>query len=580
MEIKQKCEALKTKLKGVSWSELIYRLVLSWFMVSIFYMANTDLRFTDFAYFSEIKLYVLVITVLVVWVLLCMIKNKRFILWLMLISTLLYALISAIGKSSFGFAVGLCAACGVVLVFTDIGQLKLPTHRSVPWIFAVVMIGLMTAFIGYLCCLYYLNHWTPCYDFGLFAQMFHNMKETGLPLITCERDTLLSHFAVHFSPVFYLILPFYMLLPDPCTLLVIQGLVVASGIIPLLLICKRHSLSNHACCLFSLIYALYPCFTGGCFYYLHENNFLAPLILWFVYFSEKQKLVPQLIFLALTLCVKEDAVLYTVMAALYFMVSQKKFKRYILMIAISVIYFIVVTYILSHYGDGVMTGRYDNYIYDESGSLLTAVKAVIKNPIYVLTQCFTEKKLIFILKMLLPLAFMPIMTKKASRYILIVPFLLINLMTSYSYQFDIGFHYCFGSGCLLIYLAVLNYADLKKPKLLLYSAFCSLIIFTAIYSPRNEYLKAYDSQQTERETIDRAFSLIPDDASVACSTFFVANLSEHSELYQLETTKQTAEYYAIDLRYTTDEIHIDDYLNDSFETVFFENNIVAVFRRK
>ena len=38
---------------------------------------------------------------------------------------------------------------------------------------------------------------------------------TGLPDVSCERDVLMSHFAVHISPIYYLLLPFYALFPSP-----------------------------------------------------------------------------------------------------------------------------------------------------------------------------------------------------------------------------------------------------------------------------------------------------------------------------------------------------------------------------
>ena len=47
-----------------------------------------------------------------------------------------------------------------------------------------------------------LSFSTPTYDFGIFAQMFHQMRATGLPNTTLERDGLLSHFAVHVSPIY------------------------------------------------------------------------------------------------------------------------------------------------------------------------------------------------------------------------------------------------------------------------------------------------------------------------------------------------------------------------------------------
>ena len=580
MDIKERFNTILGRMKSLTVSEILYKLFLSWLLVSVLFIAVSKPAFTDNYFFTEIDLTAFIAATAGAWLILCQIKSKRFLTSLMLITALVYAVLAAVGFSDFGFSLGLCAAVGVIIFFSDTDAIKLTMHRSVPWIVMVITIGIMTAFVGLLCCLYYKNHWTPNYDFGLFAQMFENMRKTGLPLITCERDRLLSHFAVHFSPVYYLILPIYLLLPSPTTLLVVTAFIAASGAVPLMLICRDHKLSEKACCAFAVIYALYPCISGGCFYYLHENVFLAPMLLWFIYFTEKRKTIPQTAFMILTLSIKEDASLYLIVIMLYFMISDRKIKRHLAFFIIPVVYFITVTLLLKNLGEGVMTGRYDNYIYDNSGSLFTAVTAVIKNPVYVLSQIFTEQKFIFILKMMLPVAFLPVLTKKLPRYILLVPFLLINLMTAYKYQYDIFYHYCFGSGAVLLYLAVINYSDLKRPKVLLFSLFSSVIVFVCLFNPRNKYIRSYEDQTIQRETIDRALAMVPRDESVSASTFFIANLYDCEEIYELETTKNTTRYYVIDLRYTTPEVNINEYLNDDFETVFFEKDIIAVFMRK
>lgn len=580
MDIKAKKFDLKNRLRELKASEMIFKLFLSWLLISCFYIAKSEPKFTEKAFFAGIDLRFFIGAAVIVWIILCLIRSKRFVNSLMLITSLAYAVLAAVDYSNFGFSLGLCTAVGIVIFFSDISPIRIPMHKSVPWIVMAVTAALMTAFVGLFCCLYYKNHWTPNYDFGLFSQMFENMRRTGLPLITCERDKLLSHFAVHFSPVFYLILPVYMLLPSPITLLIVSVVIVASGAVPMLMICRNHKLSDKVCCAFMVIFALYPCFSGGCFYYLHENNFLVPFLLWFIYFCEKRKLIPQIIFMLLTLSVKEDAALYLIVIAAYFAAHDKKLKRNLLFIIIPLVYFIVITVLMKSYGDGVMTGRYDNYIYDQSGSLFTAIKAVIKNPVYVLSQSFTEQKFIFILKMLLPLGFLPVLTKKASRFILFSPFLLINLMSTYRYQSDIFYHYCFGSGTLLLYLAAVNYSELKRPKVLLFSLFSSVIVFTCLFNPRNKYFESYELQTTERETIDRALEMVPRDESVAASTFLIANLYDCTEIYELETTKNETKYYVIDMRFTTPEVNINEYLNDDFEAVFFEKDIVAVFMRK
>lgn len=571
---------LKDKFTSVDIPKLLVRLLLSWIMISAFYVANSENIFTSPLFFGEIKLSVFIISVIVLWVVLCKIADQKFINILMILSALVYGVLGAIGYTDFSFSVGCCAAVAMIVFFTDISSVKLRLHWSVTWITAGVLIGGFTFFVGVICCLYYKNHWTSCFDFGLFSQMFYYMKETGQPLITCERDGLLSHFAVHFSPIYYLLLPIYMLIPDPRTLLVMQALIVVSGVIPLMLICKNHKLTEPACFAFAVIYTLYPCFAGGCFTYIHENNFLAPLVLWFMYFCEKGKTIPKIIFAILLLLVKEDAAVYVAVISMYFLFTDKNYKSNLFILILSVIYFVTITHFLAKYGDGVMTGRYNNYIFDNSNSLVSMIWSVLKNPVYVLNQSFTDEKLIFILQMLLPLGFMPFITKNPKRFILIIPFLLINLMTNYQWQYNIGFQYGFGSGALLIYLAVVNYSELKNAKLLLCSLCCSVIIFFGLYYHRSDYFKSYDEATEQREIIDEALSLIPDNASVISSTFFLPNLSQRDEIYELERTKQTAEYYVLDLRYQTEEYSVEDYTGDGFEIVYYEEGVVGVFSKE
>ena len=115
-------------------------------------------------------------------------------------------------------------------------------HKACLW----VTVGLTVLFFLFVsvwtvCRVYSFS--TPTYDFGIFSQMFYHMKESGLPMTTLERDGLMSHFMVHMSPIWYLLLPFYLLVPSPVTLQVLQAAVMASAVIPLCRIGKDHGLS-------------------------------------------------------------------------------------------------------------------------------------------------------------------------------------------------------------------------------------------------------------------------------------------------------------------------------------------------
>ena len=199
------------------------------------------------------------------------------------------------------------------------------------WVYIVVTAVLAFAFFAFVC------DWTvarvrsfstPTYDYGIFSQMFYNMADSGLPLTTVERDGLLSHFAVHVSPIYYLLLPFYCIAPGPETLQILQAAVLASAVVPLWLIGKRHGLNGLQRTLLCALLLLYPAFSGGTGYDIHENCFLTPCILWLFYGIDRRNIPITAIGAVLTLMVKEDAAVYVAVIALWLIVKTAlKYKR-------------------------------------------------------------------------------------------------------------------------------------------------------------------------------------------------------------------------------------------------------------
>lgn len=136
-------------------------------------------------------------------------------------------------------------------------------------------------------------------------------------MTTCERDRVLSHFAVHVSPIYYLFLPFYALFPSPVTLEVLQALLLASAVIPLWRIARRHGLSGVTAGLLCALLLLWPAYAGGTSYDVHENKFLTPLLLWLFDFLDRRCVWGVALFSVLTCMVKEDAPVYVAVIALW-----------------------------------------------------------------------------------------------------------------------------------------------------------------------------------------------------------------------------------------------------------------------
>lgn len=421
-----------------------------------------------------------------------------------------------------------------------------PSHKAHRW----MTVGFSAAFF------LFVSAWTvgrvysfcaPTYDFGIFAQMFYSMKETVLPMTTLERDGLLSHFAVHVSPIYFSLLPFYCLVPTPATLQVLQAAVITSAVIPLWKICKHRGLSGGERMLMCAMLLLYPAYAGGTGYDLHENCFLTPLILWLFYGIDRKNTAVTGTTAILILMVKEDAAVYVAVIALWLTVKtalrfpkldRQNLVTGVLLLAISLGWFLLVTGYLAKSGDGVMTYRYSNFYYDGSSSLLTVIKSVILCPMKAIYECVDTEKLSFIALTLLPLLGLPLLTRRYERYILLIPYLLVNLMSDYPYQHNIFFQYTFGSNAFLVYLTVVNLADLKMERkrliALCVASAVSVVCFAAVIVPQAvRYpvlaVQYHSYYQNIRDTLDT----IPDGASVAATTFYTAYLSGRETLYDI-----------------------------------------------
>lgn len=175
------------------------------------------------------------------------------------------------------------------------------------------------------------------------------------------------------------------------------------------------------------------------------------------------------VFALLVLMVKEDAAIYVAFISLYIFFGRKRFVCGASMFVMTVAYFFFAIFMISHFQSAMIHGaegnmlssRYANIIGDEA-SFLSLIKVFIVDPALYVTESLTSSKLFYILNMFLPLAFLPIITRKPSRWLLLGPIYILNLVTDYPYQHDIGYQYSFGSGALLVYLAAVNLADLSN----------------------------------------------------------------------------------------------------------------------
>lgn len=439
---------------------------------------------------------------------------------------------------------------------------------------------------------------TPSYDFGLFNQMFAYMKETGLPLTTLERDGLYSHFQVHFSPIYYLLLPLYALFPRPETLQIAQLLIVCSGLVPLLLLGRRFQLPFLLQAGVAAAYLLQPGLVLGSFYDLHENCFLAPLVCWLFWAIFQGKFWFSLLFALLLLLVKEDAALYLVSAGLFVffspLLSQQRYRVWpglkkdsaplglvaeppagqpipqpprkglsisasllgLLLAALGFLGFLLISAFLEQSGEGLMSYRFDVLQQYGGAGLLGILRSIFQNPAQVLGLMLAAPKLSYLLTIALATGFLPFLQLSRSHYLLFLPLCVMNLATDYAYQYDIFFQYNFGSHSFLIIALLLAVIGLTgrwpvqaepsklcfKPQLT--SAFAAILLAVAVLGSaslslyyiqtQDYYVSKYLGDPEFYRAIRQDLEALPRDKVIGASTFATTFLADCPQLYDLK----------------------------------------------
>lgn len=424
-----------------------------------------------------------------------------------------------------------------------------PKKNTVKLLYGLCAVALF-GFIATVTVCRYLSFSAPGFDFGIFTQMFESMRKHGTMVTTYERSKLMTHLHVHFSPVYYLMLPLYCLFPSPVTLQVEQALVVALALLPLYGLCKVKGLSRGASVCLAAAFLLFPALSGSTFYDLHENCFLALALLLTVYGAETQKEGWFWLGAALTLCIKEDAGIYLAFVALYYLLSRQRVKQSAALLAAAVAVFALTTGYVTARGDGVISSRFSNLVPNAQDGMLAVVRTAITHPGYLVAQCFTEAKVQYLLFMLLPLAPVLVNCKNPARFLLLGPMLLLNVLPNYQYQYNIGFQYHFGSTALLFVFAILTLSQMElrrqRASALAAAAVCG-VLFCGANVQKLGYLERYLSNQETYTQMQEALDTIPEEASVSASWSLVAHLSGHEELYSDQGGFQT-DYLALDKR--------------------------------
>jgi len=176
----------------------------------------------------------------------------------------------------------------------------------------IVVILLVVAYVAWFVHLNLESYYTygePPFDLSIFDQGMWLISHFHVPFVTIMGRNL---FGDHASFVLYLFAPFFRLFPEPQCLLVLQTLLLAAPAIPIYILARKYIKSTVIATALVAIYLLSPLLQQGNLDQFHPEAFQVLIMSLAIYAAIESKSALLIVMVALSLMVKEDAVLLVV----------------------------------------------------------------------------------------------------------------------------------------------------------------------------------------------------------------------------------------------------------------------------
>jgi len=396
----------------------------------------------------------------------------------------------------------------------------------------------------------YENYLLARYDLGNMVQAVWSTAH-GRPLEMTDGVTgeQVVRLAFHVDPILAALATLWMLVPSPLTLVAVQVAAVSLGALPLYLLARRHSGSEHYAAILAAVYLAYPWIAWAAADAFHPVSLAIPLFLFCFWFLEADRLVPFAVCAVLAATTGELMGLVVASLGVWYALARSRRRAGAAIAAAGVAWTLVAVYFVVPAfagGPSVYYGVFD----DVGGSPSGVVRTAFTDPLRILSEMTRSDDLTYLLLLGAPLAgaflLAPGVAALAS-----VP-LLVNLIASRGTT-DPHEHYI--SGVLPFLFAatavgVARLAPVARLRVAILVLVVSLSATVAVGPWPWTVLGAQNWSPLPTTpqyigALDRAVSLVPDDASVSATNRVGSHLSARRYFFSVPVVNR-AEWVVIE----------------------------------
>jgi uncharacterized membrane protein len=397
------------------------------------------------------------------------------------------------------------------------------------------------------------------FDLGVFDQAFWNTTQ-GRPFETTMGLGPAPHsqLADHFSPILWLLVPFYTLFPHPETLLVVQTLALTLGAWPIYLLAKLKLPAGYALVWVALYFLFLPLAFIN-LYDFHEITLAVAPLGFALYFLEKGERRWFLVSLLVTLLVKEEMGLIAAGFGAYALLGKRDWKLGLGVVVGSMLaFFTIVQVAIPYFGNGGSYAYIHQRYAQVGGSPIGILTTLVTDPMRIVHALLQPKKAYFVIAIFGPVLGLSWLAGWAS--LLVLPTLGYLLLSNYEPQYSYTIQDCAPLIPLALGTSILAAARLRESALrpVMAGVVVSSLAFSWAYGDM-PFSRKFDSSHFTTQPRYAAFvaelARIAPEAHVSAENGFPSHLAERRYIYDFGFEGvQDAEWVVLDYEGTNHDM--------------------------
>jgi uncharacterized membrane protein len=384
---------------------------------------------------------------------------------------------------------------------------------------------------------------THALDLGYYVQLVWNLARGHGPYVSLPE---MHAWGDHLSPIVYLFVPLFWLLPGPGVLLIGQSVALALGAAAVFGIARLRLGDDRPAAVFAVLYLMNPSLQGINVRDFHAAALAIPLVLAAIFFAETERWWLSGAAVLLLLACREDAALAAVGLGAWLTLGRRRFVwgGLVTLGALAVLA-ADVYWIIPHFRDQPYAhlARYARF----GTSLGGIVEGLLLHPLGALMSLLTLRRLIYAFAMLAPLGFLPAL----GRWDLVgaVPALAQNLLSSDPILYNHRTQYQAFVLPFLVLAAIGGYARLARrtprrfPRVVLGVAMAASLALGA--GVVNDLAMIRWWPTAERRATHALLARVPPEASVSAQERYVPHLSLRPLIFVFPSGIDRSEYVVL-----------------------------------